>query len=62
MENCIDLHAPIKKLNRKQIRETSKPWINLYIIKMISYRNKLGKRKILLTIESNSPIIFSVII
>ena len=26
-------------------RRTSKPWINLYIIKMISYRNKLFKRK-----------------
>ena len=45
MENCIDLHARIKKLNRKQIRKTSKPWINLYIIKMISHRNKLFKRK-----------------
>ena len=45
MENCIDLHAPIKKLNRKQIRKTSKPWINLYIIKMIPHRNKLFKRK-----------------
>ena len=44
MENCIDLHAPIKKLTRKQIRKTSKPWINLYIIKMISHRNKLFKR------------------
>ena len=45
LENCIDLHAPIKKLNRKQIRKTSKPWINLYIIKMISHRNKLFKKK-----------------
>ena len=45
LENCIDLHAPIKKLNRKQIRKTSKPWINLYIIKTISHRNKLFKRK-----------------
>ena len=45
MENCIDLHAPIKKVNSKQIRNTLKPLINLYIIKMISHRSKLFKRK-----------------
>ena len=44
IENCVDHHAPLKKLNRKQNRKISK--INKYIIKMISHRNRLFKRKI----------------
>ena len=31
MENCIDHHDPIKKLNRKQNRKISKHWIANYI-------------------------------
>ena len=45
IDKCVDLHAPIKKLNRKQIKKISKPWINNYIIKMIAHRDRLFKRK-----------------
>ena len=38
IENCINTHAPFKKLNRKKIRKITKPWINNYIINMISHK------------------------
>ena len=45
LESCIDDHAPVKKLNRKQYRKATKPWITSYIIKMISHRDRLFKKK-----------------
>ena len=44
-ENCVDKHAPMKKLNKKQIKKLSKPWINNYILKLISHRERLFKKK-----------------
>ena len=41
LETCIDKHAPMKKLNRKQIKKLSKPWINNFILKLISHRERL---------------------
>ena len=45
LETCIDKHAPMKKLNRKQIKKLSKPWINNFILKLISHRERLFKKK-----------------
>ena len=28
VEKCVDRHAPIKKLTKKQLKKRSKPWIN----------------------------------
>ena len=35
----------MKKLNKKQIKKLSKPWINNYIPKLISHRERLFKKK-----------------
>ena len=35
----------MKKLNRKQIKKLSKPWINNFILKLISHRERLFKKK-----------------
>ena len=40
-EGCIDRHAPLKKLNKKQLKKLAKPWINNYLLKMISHRERL---------------------
>ena len=45
VEGCVNRHAPIKKLNKKQVKKMSKPWINNYILKMISYRDRLFHKK-----------------
>ena len=44
VEGCIDRHAPLKKLNKK-LNKISKPWIIKYILKMISHRDRLFKKK-----------------
>ena len=45
VENCVDRHAPIKKLNRKQMKKRSKPWITTRILKMINHRERLFHKK-----------------
>ena len=45
VECCIDCHAPLKRLNKKQLKKMSNPWINKDIIKMISHRERLLHRK-----------------
>ena len=45
VEGCVDRHAPIKKLTRKEIKKMSKPWINNYILKLISHRDRLFHQK-----------------
>ena len=45
LEGCVDRHAPFKKLNRKEIKKQSKPWVNSKILKMISHRNRLFLKK-----------------
>ena len=46
LEGCINRHGPIKKLTRKELKKTTKPWINNYIIKMISHKDRLFHQKI----------------
>ena len=33
-------HAPLKKVNKKQLKLKTKPWVNPYIKKLIKYRDK----------------------
>ena len=45
LEGCIDRHAPLKKLNKKQMNKLSKPWINNSILKMIKQRQIISRKK-----------------
>ena len=45
MEDCIDRHAPTKKLNKKLMRKMAKPWLDNKLIKMINHRERLFRRK-----------------
>ena len=45
LEGCVDRHAPLKKLNKKQMNKLSKPWINNSIFKMIKHRDRYFKKK-----------------
>ena len=45
LEDCVNRHAPLKKLNKKQLNKISKPWITKFILKMISHRDKLFHKK-----------------
>ena len=45
LDGCIDRHAPLKKMNKKQLNKISKPLINKFILKMISHRDRLFKKK-----------------
>ena len=31
LESCVNIHAPIKKLSKKEIKMKIKPWITRYI-------------------------------
>ena len=53
LEGCIDRHAPLKKLNKKQLNKLSKPWINNSILKMIKHRDSLFQKK-----KKMTPLIF----
>ena len=41
MEGCVNRHAPIKKLTRKEIKKMKNPWITNNILKLISHRDRL---------------------
>lgn len=45
IEGALDRHAPQKKLSNREIRKMSKPWINNYILKLISHRDRLFRQK-----------------
>ena len=45
MECCVERHAPIIKLNKKHINKTWKPWISKTILKMISHKGRLFRKK-----------------
>ena len=42
---CTNRYAPIRKLNRKEMKLKSKPWITPLIQKKIKHRNRLFARK-----------------
>ena len=37
-------HAPLKKVNKKQLKLQSKPWVTLHIQKLIKHRDKLLRK------------------
>ena len=37
-------HAPLKKVNQKQLKLRTKPWVNPHIKKLINYRDKLLRK------------------
>ena len=41
LNGCVDRHAPMKKLSRKELKLGSKPWITPDIIKLIKHRNSV---------------------
>ena len=45
LKGCADRHAPIRKLNTKEVMLRSRPWINPDLAKMIRIKNNLFKRK-----------------
>ena len=45
IESCVDRHAPIKKLNSREIKLKAKPWITPGLSKIIKTKNKLFERK-----------------
>ena len=45
LDACVNKHAPLKTLTRKQLQLKAKPWITPMISKLISRRNKIFKRK-----------------
>ena len=45
LEGCVQRHAPIKKLSKKELQATSKPWITREVENLIKHRDKLFKRK-----------------
>ena len=42
----LDKHAPLKKLNKKDLRLKGKPWITTGILKSIKRRDKLLRKYI----------------
>ena len=45
LEGCVNRHAPLKKLTRREVKFKSKPWISLDVQKMIKLRDKVYTRK-----------------
>ena len=45
LDNCVNMHAPMKKLNMKELQMKSKPWVSRYLAKLIEHRNKLFRKK-----------------
>ena len=45
LDGCVQRHAPIKKLSKKELQATSKPLITREVENLIKHRDKLFKRK-----------------
>ena len=43
IENTVEIHAPLKKLSRKQQKLQSKPWITIGILISVRHKRKLCK-------------------
>ena len=41
LEGCVERHAPITKLNYREIKLKVKPWITTKLSKMIKIKNKM---------------------
>ena len=45
LEGCLNRHAPMRKLSKKEAKLDQKPWITTELRKMIRIKNKLFNRK-----------------
>ena len=45
LNGCADRHAPVRKLNAKEVKFKTEPWINPDLAKMIRIKNNLFARK-----------------
>ena len=45
LNDCVERHKPMKRLNPKEIKTKLKPWITPEILKLIRIRDKLFARK-----------------
>ena len=45
LEGAVNRHAPMRKLNPKEIKIKNKPWMTSHIVKQIKLRNKIFERK-----------------
>ena len=41
VSTCVDFNAPVKKMNKKDLKLHEKPWINPKIQRLMKYRDKL---------------------
>ena len=44
VSTCVDFHAPVKKMNKKDLKLYEKPWINPKIQRLMKYRDKLLRK------------------
>ena len=59
LKGCADRHAPVKKLNAKQVKLKSKPWINPDLTKMIRIKNSLFARKKRQPLNKNIKLLYN---
>ena len=45
LDGAVNRHAPMRKLNPKEIKIKNKPWMTPHIVKQIKLRNKIFERK-----------------
>ena len=60
IESCDDRHAPIKKLNSREIKLKAKPWITPELSKIIKTKNKLFERKKRQPTNENVKLIYNI--
>ena len=58
LEGAVNRHAPMRKLNPKEIKIKNKPWMTPHIVKQIKLRNKIFERKKRQPENENIQIVF----
>ena len=54
--NCVNTHAPHRKLSKREVKLKAKPWLTKRILKKIKYRDKLFSR--VLNQPNNSEVLY----
>ena len=49
MNSILDVHAPLKKVIKYKLKFKTKPFITLVLLKLISIKNDLKKKTLLIT-------------
>ena len=44
LDGCVQRHAPLKKLNKKEVKRRLNPWMTSKIMKLIGIRDRLFER------------------